>query len=28
MEKIGWTDHVRNMEVLLRVNERGMFYTK
>ena len=23
MEKIGWTDHVRNEEVLLRVNEQG-----
>ena len=22
MEKIGWTDHVRNEEVLLRVNEQ------
>ena len=22
MEKIGWTDHVRNKEVLLRVNEQ------
>ena len=23
MEKISWTDHVRNEEVLLRVNEQG-----
>jgi len=25
MEKISWTDHVRN-EVLLRVNEQGIFF--
>ena len=24
MEKISWTDHVRNEEVLLKVNERGI----
>ena len=27
MEKISWTDHVRNVEVLLRVNEqRNILY--
>ena len=25
MEKISWTDHVRNEEVLLRVNEQRNF---
>jgi len=25
MEKISWTDHVRNEEVLLRVNESGRY---
>jgi len=28
MEKIIWTDHVRNEEVLLRVNEQGKTYMK
>ena len=26
MEKIGWSDHVRNEQVLRRVNARGIFY--
>ena len=28
MEKISWTDHVRNEEVLLRVKERRISYMK
>ena len=28
MEKISWTDHVRNEEVLLRVNEQRNIYMK
>jgi hypothetical protein len=28
MEKISWTDHVRNEDVLLRVKERGISYMK
>jgi hypothetical protein len=28
MEKIIWTDHVRNEEVLLRVRSRGISYIK
>ena len=28
MEKISWIDHVRNEEVLLRVNDRGIYYVK
>ena len=28
MEKISWTDHVRNEEVLLRVMSRGISYMK
>ena len=28
MEKISWTDHVRNEEVLLRVRDRGISYMK
>jgi hypothetical protein len=28
MEKIIWTDHVRNEEVLLRVKEQGISYRK
>jgi len=28
MEKISWTDHVRNEEVLLRVKDRGISYMK
>jgi hypothetical protein len=28
MEKISWTDHVRNEEVLLRVSEQKISYTK
>ena len=28
MEKISWTDHVRNEEVLLRVRSRGISYMK
>jgi len=28
MEKISWTDHVRNEELLLRVNDRGISYMK
>ena len=27
-EKISWTDHVRNEEVLLRVNEQRISYMK
>jgi hypothetical protein len=27
-EKIGWTDHVRNEEVLLRARNRGISYMK
>jgi hypothetical protein len=28
MEKISWTDHVRNEEVLLRVKDKGISYMK
>ena len=28
MEKISWTDHVRNEEVLLKVKSRGISYMK
>ena len=28
MEKISWIDHVRNEEVLLRVNSREISYVK
>jgi hypothetical protein len=28
MEKISWTDHVRNKDILLRVKERGISYMK
>ena len=28
MEKISWTDHVRNEDVFLRVKEQGISYMK